>query len=256
MTLFFRFYTAFVAALLGAVMGSFLNCAAIRLIHHEPLSRGRSHCVHCGHTLGVRDLIPLASFLLLRGRCRYCGQRLSPRYLFAELISALVFLSLWLKFGLTLRCLELLILASLCLCLSFCDLEDYIIPDRFILAGILVRAVFILLSGDLPHTALRSLIGGLSVALPVLILVLIMEKILKKEAMGGGDLKLLFMLGLYFPWSLNFLGILLACVIGILFGLAALRRDRMIPFGPSICLGSWISCLFGQPLIEFYLSLF
>ena len=240
-------------------MGSFLNCAALRYAKGESFVRGRSHCVSCGHPLSARDLIPLFSWLFLRGRCRYCGVKISARYLWAEITGCIVFVSVVLRFGVSPETAEYLILASLTLALAFTDLACRLLPDGLILAGLAVRIVFILCSENVPGEALQSVIGAFSVSLPVFLLVLLMEKVWKKEAMGGGDIKLLFMLGSYLSWQENLLGLILACVFGLLFAAIGKKdsgTDRQIPFGPAIALGSWASLLFGQALLAGYLSLF
>lgn len=259
LTPFTHGYLIFIFALLGLVMGSFLNCMAIRIINKESIVKGRSHCMSCGHVLGVPDLVPVFSWLFLRGKCRYCGAHIAVRYLLAELVSGVVFVSLYLHFGLCLELAEYLILAALLLCISFADLEDYLVPEGLIIAGIVNRVVFVLLSKPIGAAALQSLIGGLSISLPLLAVVLIMEKILKRDAMGGGDIKLVFMMGLYFKWSVNLVSFLFACVLGILCGvlLPKLKNaEKQFPFGPSLALGSWLGLLFGQQLLQWYVGLF
>ena len=123
-------YCCLLALLLGACMGSFLNCMASRRVHGQSALRGRSHCDACGHTLAPRDLIPVLSYLLSRGRCRYCGAKLSPRHLWAEVCTALTFLLLLLRYDISLQMLQALLLACVLLACAFADLEGYIIPDR------------------------------------------------------------------------------------------------------------------------------
>ena len=211
-------------ALLGLCMGSFFNCFAWRIVHGESVMKGRSHCPHCDHPLKALDLIPVLSFLCLKGRCRYCGQKLSARYLGAELITALVFVSIVLFFDISWLTLQYLLLASVLLCISFADLEDYLVPDRFIIAGIVIRLAFVLaLSDDIGQGLLDMLIGGLCVTVPLIILVLIADKLLGRDTMGGGDIKLIFMTGLYFHWSNSLLMMIIACVLGILFAIVSGR---------------------------------
>lgn len=252
-------YLCFLTAVFGLAMGSFLNCMAVRIVHKEPLT-GRSYCPDCRHPLAAVDLVPVFSWLFLKGKCRYCKKTVSAWYPASELLTAAVFLSALFKYDVSLKTLEMLVLASILLCISFADLEAYLIPDGLIIAGIACRVLFILLSGDVWTNALTSLIGGISVSLPVLLIVLVMEKILKKEAMGGGDIKLLFMIGIYFDWKLNLTALFFACFIGIALALCLKKRaaqnGRQIPFGPALAAGAWLSMLFAQPLISWYLGLF
>lgn len=252
-------YCCFVAALFGACMGSFLNCMAWRIVHGESVLRGRSHCDECGHVLAARDLVPVLSYLFSRGRCRYCGAKLSSRHVWAELISAAVFVSLLLQYDISLQTLEAWLLASLLLACSFADLEGYIIPDRFIAAGIVLFIGSLFFAPFPLHRALDGALGGFAVVGVLLLLVHAMEKRLGREAMGGGDLKLLFVTGLFFGWKGNLFCLILACLIGIVWALLAARKSgesgRPIPWGPSIALGAWVTALVGERVINWYLSL-
>ena len=251
-------FTIFSATfIIGTIMGSFLNCAAMRLISGESVVRGRSHCMSCGHRLGALDLIPLFSWLLLRGKCRYCGSRISARYPLSELVLGTVFVLILAKYDLTLRTLELIVLCSILLCVTLCDLDKHIIPDRFIVIGIINRIIFILLSGNIFEELKLSLIGAFSVSLPLLVLSLILDKILKKDTMGGGDIKLFFMAGMYFVWSVNLLVLFMSAIIGIIFGvLSKKNEEKRIPFGPAISIGYFFGMLVGSELVNIYLGLF
>jgi len=262
LTPFITIYFCLLAALLGACMGSFLNCTAWRALHGESVLKGRSHCDKCGHVLGAKDLVPVLSYLVLKGRCRYCGEKMSAGFLWSEVVSAVVFVSLLLRYDISLQTLEFLLLASVLLASAFADLEEYIIPDRFILAGIGIRVIFILISGDVLHEALRSFIGGASVAAALLAVSLLLEKVLKRDAMGGGDIKLIFLTGFYFGWQRNLFCLILACFAGILFGIVTMRARegkedaKLIPWGPSIAFAAWMTALFGQNVLDWYMSLF
>ena len=126
-------YCSVVAFCLGAVFGSFLNCAAWRIAHGESFLRGHSRCPSCGHALGPRDLVPIFSWLFQRGRCRYCGEKISVRYPLTELAFALLtLLCLW-RFDLTVLCLRNWVFLACLFCLSLVDLECYTIPDGCLL---------------------------------------------------------------------------------------------------------------------------
>ena len=238
-------------------MGSFLNCVAMRVLSGESVVKGRSHCMSCGHRLGALDLIPLLSWLLLRGKCRYCGSKISARYPISELVLGTVYVLILAKYDLTLRALELIVLCSILLCITLCDLDKHIIPDRFIVIGIINRIIFILISGNIFEELKLSLIGAFSVSLPLLVLSLILDKILKKDTMGGGDIKLFFMAGMYFAWSVNFLVLFMSAIIGIFFGLLSKKNEKnQIPFGPAISIGYFFGMLVGSELISLYLGLF
>lgn len=256
LTPFITLYGCAVAALLGACMGSFLNCMAGRIVRGAPTLGGRSHCDACGHVLGIGELIPVVSYLRGRGRCRHCGEKLSVRYLLSELTGAAVFVSILLKYDISLQTLEWWAFAAILLCAAFADLEGYIIPDRLIMAGAVLFCLCLGLAENVAARALDGLVGGFAVAGAVLATVLLAERRMKKEAMGGGDLKLLFVTGLMLGWQKNLLCLILACVIGILWGVAARRRDQPIPWGPGIALAAWAVVLWGDVAIAGYLGLF
>ena len=252
-------YLLFLTALLGAAMGSFLNCLGWRIVHGEKMN-GRSHCDVCGHVLTVRDLVPVFSYVFSKGRCRYCGAKLSARHLWGEIISALVFVSAVLKFDVSFQALEGLLWASLLLACSFTDLEGYIIPDGFIVGMIALRLLFIALGGNFIPELWTALLGGFSVSAGLLLVVTLYEKISGKEAMGGGDIKLLFATGLYLGWQRNFLCLILSCFVGIVFAAISQRKSgeegKAFPFGPSIAAAAWLCYLWGEQWIAAYMGLF
>ena len=253
---FITVYCCTVAALLGACTGSFLGCLAWRTVHGESVLRGRSHCDVCGHVLGVRDLVPVFSYLFSGGKCRYCGAKLSARHVWGEAVSGTVFVTLLLRYDISLQTLEGWLLACVLLACAFADLEGYIIPDRFIAAGVVLFAVTLLIEPEPFHRLTDGLLGGVGVGGGLLLLSLYMDKRLKRETLGGGDIKLLFLTGLFFGWKGNLLCLTLACVVGIVWGLAGKRRGEAIPWGPSIAVGAWITALAGQMFIDWYLGFF
>ena len=255
-------YCCAMAVLLGACMGSFLNCLAWRTVHGESVLRGRSHCDACGHVLGVRDLVPVLSYVCSGGKCRYCGAKLSARHVWGELAGGAMFVSALLKYDISLQVLEAWLLACVLLACAFADLEGYIIPDRFVAAGAILRIPFFFLLPDPKGQALDALLGSLAVGGGLLIVVLLYEKLRKPDAMGGGDIKLLCLTGLYLGWMKNLLCLLLACVLGIVFALVTLKRrgtegdTRLIPWGPSISAAAILTLLWGDAITAAYLSLF
>lgn len=251
-------YLFFLTALLGLAMGSFLNCLAWRLAHGESVARGRSHCAVCGHILGPLDLIPVFSWLFLRGRCRYCGEKISPRYPATELLAALAYLTVVWKCGLSLDSLRFLLLFSLLLVLSLVDLEVGLIPDRLLVIGGLG---WLLLAFPDPGRSALLLRGGLGAAalfVPMLLLVLAADHLAGRETMGGGDLKLLALLGLYFGWQQGLLLLIFSCLLGL--WLAALlgkaKPGTAFPFGPALATAAWLVFLVGEPILTWYFSLF
>lgn len=256
-------YILIVTALLGLVMGSFLNCWAYRLACGESIAKGRSHCTSCGHVLKVGDLIPVLSFLALGGKCRYCGEKVSSRYWVAELLCAAYYVSVVWHFDVTPDAAKYLILGSALFCLALVDLEKLMIPDRLILIAIANFVFFTCLYAEAVSGALISgFLGGLSISVPLLLFVLLMDRVLGRESMGGGDIKLLFAIGLYFSWKLNLLLLVAACIIGIVFGLFLRGKESdpdnpgAFPFGPAIIAAYWGVLIFGDSAVNWYIKLF
>ena len=275
LTLSFRIYLCILAFLFGTVFGSFLNCRAWRIAHNESVLKGRSHCAVCGHTLGIADLIPVFSWLFLGGRCRYCKEKISPRYVAAELVCGCGFVLSFLRYGVSWRTLQVIVLFCILLALSLTDFEIYEIPDRFILAGIIWYLVFsklmdrrlsltgmtvsILPEGEylsLPawgQNLLAGLIGGLAIGGGMLFLSLLFDHLLGKESMGGGDIKLFFMTSLYLGLLQGLFSLILSCIVGLV--IAAVMRRKRVPFGPAISLAAFLSLLYGESFVNWYLSL-
>ena len=275
LTLSFRIYLCILAFLFGTVFGSFLNCMAWRIAHNESVLKGRSHCAVCGHTLGIADLIPVFSWLFLGGRCRYCKEKISPRYVAAELVCGCGFVLSFLRYGVSWRTLQVIVLFCILLALSLTDFEIYEIPDRFILAGIIWylvssklmdrrlsltgMTVSILPEGEylsLPawgQNLLAGLIGGLAIGGGMLLLSLLFDHLLGKESMGGGDIKLFFMTSLYLGLLQGLFSLILSCIVGLV--IAAVMRRKRVPFGPAISLAAFLSLLYGESFVNWYLSL-
>ena len=251
-------YLYLIFGLLGLVMGSALNCLSLRM------SRGgkwagntRSACPVCGHVLTGVDLIPLFSWLALRGKCRYCKTPISARYPLTELLLAAVYVGLLLKYDLSLALITPVIFVSCLFCLSLIDMDAQIIPNRFLLIPAAVRMLELLATGGV-RGLVTGTMPGLVIACSVLILSLIMDKALRKETMGGGDIKLLFVIGMFLPLGQCLLMVLVACTLGILMAAFTmnLKADTPFPFGPALSLAAVLTMFFGDGILSWYLSLF
>lgn len=249
-----QLYLTVLMAVLGAVLGSFFNCAADR----GGLPTGRSRCDRCGHVLGAGDLIPVVSWLLRRGKCRYCGGAIPKSCLAAEGAGAVLFAALALNFGPRPELVMWLILGSLLLLLSLIDWKAHTLPDGLLLAAAANRAVFLFLLGQpLLPTLGRMALGAFSVSLPLLLLSLVMDRLLGKETLGGGDIKLLFVMGLYMSWLEMVLLLFMGCVLALAWALGPGRRraGAEIPFGPFLSAAWLLAVLFAGPCIRWYQSL-
>lgn len=250
-------FCAIVAAAFGAVMGSFLNCAAWRVARGESFVRGRSRCPACGHVLSAAELIPILSWVLQRGRCRACGARISARYPLTELGFALLTVLCLLRFDLTVTCLRNYVLLCCLFLLTLTDLDAMLIPDGCHVVSALAWAAALPFAfpgwGSVGLSVLSAVVygGGL------LLVSLGMDKLLGRDSLGGGDIKLFAVVGLYLGLAGTLFALLLSCVIGLALHALARNRggERAFPFGPSIALSAALMLLYGQPLVNWYLGL-
>lgn len=244
------------AALLGAVLGSFLNCAAWRTARGQAWWTGRSRCPVCGHALGALELIPVLSFLLQRGRCRHCGAKLPWRYLLTELGFGLLTVLSYRRFGLSLYGLGCYVFFCCLLRLSLVDWEIYIIPDGCLIAAALAWPLTLPALDFDGLRILERILSALVFGGGMLLLARWMDRLLDKESLGGGDIKLFALLGLYLGFARSLLALLLSSLLGLLLALVPRGGDKRIPFAPAISLAAALTLLWGDTVIDWYLGLF
>lgn len=244
--------------LFGAVIGSFLNVCIFRLPEEESIATPGSHCPQCKKPIRFYDNIPLVSYLILRGKCRNCQTPISFQYPLVEGITALGSVLLFMKFGPTWSYLFYFCFLSALIVIAVIDLRHQIIPDVISIPGI---AVGLLGSLILPQiTFFHSLVGTLLGGGSLFFVATMYQWLFKREGMGGGDVKLLAMIGAFLGWRAVILTILLSSLIGSAVGiLIILLKGKdfkyAIPFGPFLSLGAMMSLFFGEVLISWYLGL-
>lgn len=246
-----------VAACFGAVMGSFLNCAAFRIVRGENFLRGRSRCPACGHVLTPIELIPVISWAIQRGRCRACGQKVSIRYPLTELGFAALTVLCLLRFDLTVLCARNYVFLCCLFLLTLTDLEDMTIPDGCHIVAALAWAAAIPFTFTGWGDVIRPLIAALVFGGGLLAISLVMDRILGRDSLGGGDIKLFAIVGLYLGIVGTLFTLLAACVLGLALN-ALLRRGgegRAFPFGPAIAAAAALMLLYGAPLVQWYANL-
>ncbi|TBL80489.1 prepilin peptidase [Paenibacillus thalictri] len=242
----------------GLLVGSFLNVVAIRVPLKRSVITPPSHCTSCKHRLGIIDLIPVISYLLLGRKCRYCGQPISAQYAVWEAAAGLLFAVVSLAYGPSKEWLVALFFVSILIVITQTDLRHMLIPDKVVFFGVAVSFMLRIWNHPLPFS---QYIWGMVTGFGLLFLIaLVSVAIVKKEAMGGGDIKLFAFIGLTLGLKLTLLTLFFACLIGTLFGMVLLssgvwKRDQYIPFGPYIALGALLSLLAGDRLIDWYMGL-
>jgi len=243
----------------GAVIGSFLNVCIHRLPKRQSVAVPPSHCPACKKDILWYDNIPVLSYIILGGRCRFCKVRISPRYLLVELLTAAIFLALYTAFGPGIKFFGYSIMTAGLIVATFVDFEIGEIPDEVSLgglaAGLLISAAFpglfdtVSRFESLTGSALGMLAGGGSIyALGVLGSIAF-----KKEAMGGGDVKLMAMIGSFLGWKLVLFTFFVAPVFGAIIGVASKIKsgNETIPYGPYLSLAAVLAIFFGNRILEF-----
>jgi len=241
-------------AVFGACIGSFINVVVARLPKGDFLSKARSYCPGCGQTIRWFDLLPVVSFIALKGRCRTCKSRISPRYPIVEAAGMLLAVGCFWLYGVELRAVIAYGVIMLLLAISLIDLDTVEIPDSLIvaLAPLAAGAVF----GWPDVTMLERGIGFFAISLPMLLMALAIS-----GAFGGGDIKLMAVCGFLLGWKNAVLAFFIALLLGggyAIFLMASGRRNRgeHMVFGPALCAGVAVSLLFGREIIDFYIHLF
>lgn len=238
--------------LYGIIIGSFLNVCIYRIPKKENIVTTRSHCMSCGYQLRWYDLIPLFSWLALGGRCRKCKAKISVQYPAIEALNGVLYLIVFLCYGVGIETLLYCLMASALLALSVIDFRTFEIPLGFNVFIAVLGLVRVLT--DL--TNWREYAVGFFAVSAILYIIYVLTK---GSGIGGGDIKLMAASGLLLGWKCNILAFLLGCIIGSVIHLLRMRftkAERVLAMGPYLSIGIYISALWGTRLIDWYLSLF
>lgn len=247
----------FIIFLIGLLIGSFLNVCIYRIPLGESIVYPSSHCTRCGTALKPFDLIPLLTFLAYKGRCRYCGEGISLRYPSIEFMNGLLYYFLYHQLGFTLDLAAYGLLASLLICISLIDFDHQIIPDGLVLFGFIIGVLHKIIN-SLFHQAsfgFSDSIGGLLLGGGIFLIIAIVSN----GGMGGGDIKLMAMLGFWFGIKEILLVMLLSFIIGAVVSVFLLLCRKKggkdaIPFGPFIAGSAFIALAYGDGIINWYIQ--
>ncbi len=251
---------------LGSIVGSFCNVCIVRMPQEKSVVWPGSHCPHCRTPIQWIDNIPFVSYILLRGHCRHCQKAISPRYFIVELVTAVLFLIFYMQFGWHLVVLPYLVFLVGLIIATFIDLEHRIIPDEISIGGIIVGFLFSCFVPQMHSDFLgapshllsagRSLLGILVGGGSIYLMGILGDLIFKKESMGGGDVKLLAMIGAFLGWKLALLTFFIAPLFGAVFGIIVKIRTKesIIPYGPFLAIGAIISLFWGNKMIDWVLN--
>ncbi|WP_277584463.1 prepilin peptidase [Psychrobacillus antarcticus] len=249
-----EFVLLFIFFSYGLVFGSFFNVVGLRIPKGESIVKPPSHCTVCDRRLTIKDLVPVFSYVFLKGKCRGCGTKINWVYPVMELATGLLFAFAYLQLGFSLELIVALLFISLLVIITVSDIAYMLIPDKILLFFLIPLIVLRVLE---PLDPWWDSIVGAVVGFGVLFLIAIVSK----GGMGGGDIKLFFVIGLVLGWAPTLLTLFLASIIGTVIGIISLRRSKQsrktpIPFGPSIAIAAIIAYFYGEMLVDWYVNLF
>jgi leader peptidase (prepilin peptidase)/N-methyltransferase len=259
------FYLVSIIFIFGAIVGSFLNVCIVRIPREESLISPPSRCSRCQASIPFYDNIPLLSYIFLLGHCRSCRGVISPRYFFVELLTASLAVVLFYRFGLGLAFFVSFVLVAALIVITFIDIDVRIVPDAISLPGIATGLLVSFLGRYLFHDPLAVVPTPISAFLGVLVgggfLLAVgwaYEYFTGIEGMGGGDIKLLAMIGAFLGWPSIPVTLFFASLTGSVIGLTLMVSKGVgskyaLPFAPFLCLGALLHLLFGHELVGFYL---
>ena len=241
--------------ILGLVIGSFLNVCIYRIPVEESIAFPPSHCGNCKHNLGPIDLVPVLSYILLRGKCKYCKEEISVRYPLIESLNCILYLIVYLKFGLTLIALKYCILASILIVIGMIDYDTQFVFTSTTIFGGIIAGIFIIIQAALYNTGTIDLFLGGVIGFAIIGLIVFLTK-----GMGEGDIEIAAVCGLFLGVKGILLGLFLAVILGGIVGIIILllklkKAKEKIAFGPCIAIGSLISMLWGVEILKFYFTL-
>ena len=248
-------------AILGVAVGSFLNVCIDRLPRNESILNPPSHCEICHHRLTTKDLIPIISYLWLKGRCRYCQASISKRLLWVELAAGIIFPFLYWWCGLSTELVVMAFYACLFMLIFVIDLEHGLILNKVVYPGMaaaLLLALFLpqpWLTQRLVHGVANAAIGG-GIGFVLFLLI----AIISRGGMGWGDVKLVALIGLATGFPLIFIALIIGAILGGVVAIALVitkrkKRKETIPFGPFLSLAAMVTLLWGSSILNWYLGL-
>ncbi|MFC1789422.1 prepilin peptidase [Patescibacteria group bacterium] len=259
------FLLNFIVFIFGLSVGSFINSIVYRLEKKESFLKGRSYCPKCKHGLSFEDLIPLFSFLFLRGECRYCKKKISLQYPLVELATGLLFVLVFsyqftsFDFQNFLTIGYWLLMAGLLMIIFIYDLKHYIIPDTVIYSAIIISVAWLVLNVFLNDYSMSQFLNYLYSAVGAAVFFLAIVVISKGNWMGVGDIKLGFLMGLLLSFPKIIIALFFAFFSGAIIGLALIFLNKKtlkseVPFGPFLIAGTFFSLFWGKNIANWYLS--
>lgn len=242
-------------SILGLIIGSFLNVCIYRIPKEQSIAFPPSHCAKCEKKLSPIDLVPVFSYIFLKGRCKYCNEKISIRYPLIESLNCILYLIVYLKFGLTLIALKYCILVSILIVIGMIDYDTQFVFTSTTIFGGIIAVIFIIIQAIAYKSGTVDLILGGVIGFAIIGLIVFLTK-----GMGEGDIEIATICGLFLGIKGILLGLFLAIILGGIIGIIILslklkKAKEKIAFGPCIAIGSLISMLWGAEMLKMYWNL-
>lgn len=246
----------FLLVIFGLVIGSFLNVCICRIANEESIAFPPSHCTNCGYELKAKDLIPVLSYIFLGGKCRSCKEKISIQYPIVEILNAILYIAIYLKFGFTLNLFKFCLFASLLIVIGFIDFKTKYVYNSTVVFGVVSGILFAVLEWMETKSIPWNYIAGAFIGFGIIYLIVILTR-----GMGEGDIDIALICGLFLGIKgilvTLFLAIILGGIVATIILIFKLKeRKAEIAFGPYLAIGGIIACLYGNSIIDFYLKLF
>lgn len=246
----------FLVVIFGLVIGSFLNVCICRIANEESIAFPPSHCTNCGYELKAKDLIPVLSYIFLGGKCRSCKEKISIQYPIVEILNAILYIAIYLKFGFTLNLFKFCLFASLLIVIGFIDFKTKYVYNSTVVFGVVSGILFAVLEWMEIKSIPWNYIAGAFIGFGIIYFIVILTR-----GMGEGDIDIALICGLFLGIKgilvTLFLAIILGGIVATIILIFKLKeRKAEIAFGPYLAIGGIIACLYGSRLIDIYLGLF
>ena len=246
----------FLVVIFGLVIGSFLNVCICRIANEESIAFPPSHCTNCGYELKAKDLIPVLSYIFLGGKCRSCKEKISIQYPIVEILNAILYVAIYLKFGFTLNLFKFCLLASLLIVIGFIDFKTKYVYNSTVVFGVVSGILFAVLEWMETKSIPWNYVAGAFIGFGIIYLIVVLTR-----GMGEGDIDIALICGLFLGIKgilvTLFLAIILGGIVATIILIFKLKeRKAEIAFGPYLAIGGIIACLYGSRLIDIYLGLF
>ena len=241
------------AGVVGLCFGSFLNVCILRLPGEQSLIRPPSSCPKCGQLIAWRDNVPVVSWLLLKGRCRRCGAPISIQYPIIEGAEGLLWIGAVLMYGVTVQALSAGLLGTILVGIAITDARHYLIPNEYTVGGLVIGLALSLSGGA--NGFVHAVVGAVVGFALLYVVAQAGHWMFKEEAMGGGDIKMMAMVGSFVGWKGVLLTLLLGALLGsLVFVPLSFKSKRLVPFGVFLALGAAVTFVFGDAIVQWYLQ--